>query len=67
LSVSCSPWRARPPAQPPAAADLIVTNGRIYTVDPNRPFVDAMAIKDGRVVFVGPARLAQAYKEMLPN
>jgi hypothetical protein len=49
-------------AQAPAPADLIVTNGRIYTVDPNRPFVDAMAITDGRVVFVGPARLAQTYK-----
>jgi predicted amidohydrolase YtcJ len=45
-----------------AAADLIVTNGRIYTVDPSRPFVDAMAVRDGRIVFVGPARLAESYK-----
>jgi predicted amidohydrolase YtcJ len=46
----------------PAAADLIVHNGRIYTVDPNRPFVDAMVVKDGKVVFAGPARLAMSYK-----
>lgn len=37
-------------AQP---ADLIVTNARIYTVDENRPVVDAMAIRDGRVVATG--------------
>ena len=49
-------------AQAPAAADLIITNARIYTVDANRPFVEAMAIKDGRILFVGPARLAQTWK-----
>lgn len=49
------------PAQPPVA-DLIVHNARIYTVDPNRPFVDAMAVKDGRVLFTGSARLAMSYK-----
>ncbi len=43
-------------------ADLIVTNGRIYTVDPNRPFVDALVIKDGRVLFTGSTRLAESYK-----
>lgn len=43
-------------------ADLIVHNGRIYTVDENRPFVDAMVVKDGRVVFVGPDRMAMNYK-----
>ena len=34
-------------------ADLVVTNGRIYTADGARPVVDAMAIRGGRVVFVG--------------
>lgn len=34
-------------------ADLVVTNGRIYTADGARPLVDAMAIRGGRVVFVG--------------
>ncbi|MFN9797807.1 MAG: amidohydrolase [Gemmatimonas sp.] len=44
--------------QPPA--DLIVTNGRIYTADPARPLVDAFAVRGGRVVFTGSAREAKA-------
>jgi predicted amidohydrolase YtcJ len=43
------------PAQ--QSADLIITNGRIYTVDANRPVVDAMAVRDGRIIATGPARL----------
>lgn len=43
-------------------ADLIVTNARIYTVDANRPVVEAMAIRGGRVVFTGAARSALALK-----
>ncbi len=35
------------------AADLILTNGRIYTVDSDRPMVRAMAVRDGKVAFVG--------------
>ncbi len=38
------------------SADLIITNARIYTVDENRPIVDAMAIRDGRIVATGPQR-----------
>ena len=45
-----------PGALPAQAADLIITNARIYTVDENRPLVDAMAIRDGRVVATGPQR-----------
>jgi predicted amidohydrolase YtcJ len=45
---------AQTPAPPPA--ELIITNARIYTVDENRPLVDAMAIRDGRVVATGPQR-----------
>ena len=44
------------------APDLIVTNARIYTVDPNRPIVDAMAIRGGRIVATGPSRLIAAMK-----
>ncbi len=44
------------------APDLIVTNARIYTVDQNRPVVDAMAIRDGKIVATGPARLVTAMK-----
>ena len=33
--------------------DLVVVNARIYTVDNARPMASALAVKDGRVVFVG--------------
>lgn len=42
-------------------ADMIVTNVRIYTVDANRPLAEAMAIRDGRIVFVGSTRGALVF------
>jgi len=39
--------------QGPGKADLILTNARIYTVDPGRPWAEAVAIKDGRFIAVG--------------
>src|SRR6476469_3928884 len=35
------------------AADLILTNGHIYTVDNAHPQVTALAVRSGRVLFVG--------------
>ena len=49
-------------AQQPQAADLIVTGGRIYTVDDNRPVAEAMAIAGGKVVFAGSARGALVHR-----
>jgi Predicted metal-dependent hydrolase with the TIM-barrel fold len=34
-------------------ADMIVLNGRIYTVDDSRPIVRAFAVKNGRILFAG--------------
>ena len=34
-------------------ADLVFQNGSIYTVDENRSWADAIAIKDGIIIFVG--------------
>ena len=34
-------------------ADLILHNGRIYTVDSARPWVDAVAIRNGRYIAIG--------------
>ncbi len=34
-------------------ADLVLTNGHIYTVDNARPVVSALAARRGRIVFVG--------------
>jgi len=41
-------------------ADLVVTNARIYTSDVNRPVVEAFAVRDGRIAFVGSNRGALA-------
>lgn len=43
-----------------APADLVITGARIYTVDPNRPTAEAVAVRGGKVVFVGDLRGAQA-------
>jgi predicted amidohydrolase YtcJ len=50
----------RRPAPPPA--DLIISNARIYTVDENRPIVEAIAVRGGRVMFAGSVRGAAAYR-----
>lgn len=46
------------PAEP---ADLVVRNAKIYTVDKDHSIAEALAVKDGRVVFVGTAREAQSW------
>ena len=56
--VSTAP--ASPPPQAPAS--LILTNARIYTVDDTRPMVEALVVRDGRVVFAGSAREASAFR-----
>lgn len=43
-------------AQAPQHADLIVTGGRIYTVDVTRPIVEAFAVRGGRFVLAGTTR-----------
>jgi len=49
--------QAPAPAPP---ADLVVTNGRIYTSDVNRPVVEAIAVRGGRVLFAGSNRAVTA-------
>lgn len=46
----------------PPTADLIVHDARIHTVDAARPLARAMAIRDGRVVFVGSEREAMSLR-----
>jgi predicted amidohydrolase YtcJ len=35
------------------SADLVVTGARIYTATPQHPYAQALAVRDGRIVFVG--------------
>ena len=43
------------------AADLVVLNGRVYTMDPGAPRAEAFAIKDSRFVAVGTAAAVRAH------
>lgn len=34
-------------------AGLVITNANVYTVNPDQPEAEALAVKDGRIIFVG--------------
>lgn len=40
-------------AQAAPAADLVITGARIYTADAKRSLAEALAVRDGKLVFVG--------------
>ncbi len=44
-----------------APAATILTNARIYTLDPGRPWAEAVAINDGKYLYVGDAAGADRY------
>lgn len=52
--VSCAP-------APKNAADLVLTNARIYTVNDQAPWAEAIAIKGDSIVYVGDAAGAEVY------
>ncbi len=43
------------------AADTVLTNGKIYTVNPEQPWTEAVAIKDGKYTYVGDSAGVTAY------
>ena len=49
---------ARPPAAP---ADLLLSGAKIYTENARRDVAEALAIKDGKIIFIGSERMAAAY------
>jgi predicted amidohydrolase YtcJ len=53
LSLSC--------ARRPAPADLVLTNGKVVTVDARIPEGRAVAVHDGRIVAVGSEKAVQRY------
>ncbi len=59
--VACTEQSPEPgPSTAANAADLVLTNGRIYTVDAERRQAEAVAIRDGRIVYVGDAAGTEA-------
>ncbi|POX37367.1 hypothetical protein C3486_28835 [Streptomyces sp. Ru73] len=46
---------------PHPPADLVLRNARIHTVDPALPEAEALAVRDGRIVWLGPDTEAAAW------
>ena len=44
-----------------APADLVLRGGLIHTSDPERPAAEALAVRDGRFVFVGDRRQSERW------
>ena len=49
-------------AQSPRPADLLLTGGKVWTADPQKPLAEAVAVRDGHVVFVGSDAAAARWK-----
>lgn len=49
-------------AQAGEKADMILTNGIVYTADANDTTAEAVAVKDGSIIFVGTSAEAEKYK-----
>ena len=65
LPLTTLPTTATATPTQPTPADLVLTGGKIYTVDSAHSITSALAVKDGKVVFVGSA--ADARKWIGPN
>ena len=48
-------------AEQQAPADLVLTNGYVYTVDDSRNVAEAVAVRGNTIVFVGSSADAAAY------
>ncbi len=59
LAVTLSACGPQGPAEEPA--DLVVTHGRVVTVDDDRPEAEAVAMRGDRIVAVGTAAEIEAY------
>lgn len=49
-------------AQAPAPADLLLLNGSIYTVDATHPWVEAVAVRSGKIEFAGSSTAAAQFR-----
>ncbi len=52
---AAAPETAAPPA------DLVLSGGKVYTVDPGHSVAEAIAVKNGKIVFVGSTASAQRW------
>ncbi len=61
LAMTALSLGALPPSHAAQPADLVVTDAKIYTVDANRSIAQAMAVRAGKIVFVGSAVQARSF------
>jgi predicted amidohydrolase YtcJ len=47
----------------PSSADTLVVNARIYTVNPHRPWAEAIAVRDGKIVAEGSTSELTSYRK----
>jgi len=59
VATGCAP--GTPPAAGPASAELVLRGGAVYTMDPQRSWQQAIAIRDGKILYVGTDAGAGAY------
>lgn len=53
ITPSCQESQDENPPMSGNSADLVFQNGKIYTVDESQMWAEAIAIKDGEIIFVG--------------
>ena len=61
----CSAVRPNAAQTPPAAADSVVVNARIYTVNSRQPWAEALAVRGDKILAVGSVREIDRYRR--PN
>lgn len=59
LCVAVRPTTAQPA---PAAADSVVVNAKIYTVNPRQPWAEALAVRGEKILAVGSVREIDRYR-----
>ena len=62
IVVAISAFAAPDGMSQPANVDLIITNARIYTVNPRQPWAEAIAIGGGKIVAVGDRKPIEALR-----
>jgi len=58
IAAACEPGSA---VDVKNAADSVYLNGQLYTVNSNQPWAEALAIKNGRIIFVGTSEDANRF------
>jgi predicted amidohydrolase YtcJ len=58
----CAAVRPNAAQTPPAAADSVVVNARIYTVNSRQPWAEALAVRGDKILAVGSVREIDRYR-----